>query len=241
MDDYEWFEHWKYPGLYVCKEGFLKRNNKRIGCIKASGYVFVTISNSNNIKAPAHRVIMEFLLKRELKNEEIVDHINTIKHDNSFSNLRVTDFKGNRNNPITIEKSCKKVILTDIFGNFILCDSISNVSNFVYSKFQSGILDFNILDGKYFCIVPNDYKSLFEKMEKIIYVFSNKKDKVIGAFTSISSIINCKDLDLKLSGRAIYKTLKSSEKQAKNGNYYIIGKDAIKLLISLGYVNSVKY
>ncbi len=25
LDDYEWHEHWKYPGLYVCKEGFIRK------------------------------------------------------------------------------------------------------------------------------------------------------------------------------------------------------------------------
>lgn len=25
LDDYEWHEHWKYPGLFVCKEGFIKK------------------------------------------------------------------------------------------------------------------------------------------------------------------------------------------------------------------------
>ena len=240
LDDYEWFEHWKYPGLYVCKEGFIKRNNKRIGYIKSNGYVFVTISNSDNVKAPVHRVIMEFILKRDLKNEEIVDHINTIKTDNSFSNLRITDSKGNRNNPLTLDKSCKKVILTDIFGDFILCDSIKNVSNFVYSKFQGGILNFDILDNKYFCIVPNDSNSLFKKMRKIIYVFPKNKDKVLGAFTSINSVVNCKNKEIKLSSRSIHKVLKNQEKPAKNGNYYITGDYAIKLLISLGYINSIK-
>lgn len=239
LDDYEWFEHWKYPGLYVCKEGFLKRGKRRVGCIKSNGYAYVTVSNSDNKKAPVHRVIMEFLLKRDLKSEEIVDHINTIRHDNSFSNLRITDPKGNRNNPLTIEKFCKKVTLTDIFGDFILCDSISNISDFVYSRLQSNILNFNILDEKYFCIIPNDSESLFKKMRRIVYVFSNNKDEVIGAFTSINSITNCKDPNLRLSKRAIYKTLRSSEKLAKNGNYYITGDDAIKLLISLGHVNSI--
>lgn len=28
LDDYEWYEHWKYPGLYVCKKGFIKIDEK---------------------------------------------------------------------------------------------------------------------------------------------------------------------------------------------------------------------
>ncbi len=51
---------------------------------------------------------MEYLLGRDLEDGEIVDHINTIKTDNNFSNLRVTDAKGNMNNPLTIEKLSTK-------------------------------------------------------------------------------------------------------------------------------------
>lgn len=51
---------------------------------------------------------MEYLLRRNLKKGEIIDHINTIKTDNSFSNLRVTDQKGNMNNVNTLEKLSEK-------------------------------------------------------------------------------------------------------------------------------------
>ena len=67
----------------------------------------------------AHRIIMEYILGRDLMDDEIVDHINCIRYDNSFSNLRVTDAKGNMNNPLTIEKRIKRVVAADLFGNFI--------------------------------------------------------------------------------------------------------------------------
>ena len=50
---------------------------------------------------------MEFLLKRDLKDDEVVDHINTIRYDNRFENLRVTDLEGNMNNPLTLKKNIK--------------------------------------------------------------------------------------------------------------------------------------
>lgn len=117
LDDYEWHEHWKYPGLFVCKEGFIKYYNKILCTITKDGYIDVRFNKKRSIKA--HRLIMEFLLKRDLRRDEIVDHINTVRHDNSFSNLRVTDTKGNMNNPLTIEKLSKRIVLSDLYGDFI--------------------------------------------------------------------------------------------------------------------------
>ena len=74
---------------------------------------------------------MEFLLKRDLKDDEVVDHINTIRYDNRFENLRVTDLEGNMNNPLTLKKYKKLKIITDLLGNFLMLDYI----NVIYNKF----------------------------------------------------------------------------------------------------------
>lgn len=99
LDDYEWHEHWKYSELYVCKEGFIKKNirgtDKVLGSLTEENYVKTKIGKSILF---VHRIIIEYILKRDLKEGEIVDHINCIRYDNSFSNLRVTDAKGNMNN-----------------------------------------------------------------------------------------------------------------------------------------------
>lgn len=87
---------------------------KLIGTLNNKGYIIV---DSNSTKA--HTVIMEYLLRRNLKKGEIIDHINTIKTDNSFSNLRVTDQKGNMNNVNTLEKLSEKIVLADLYGDFL--------------------------------------------------------------------------------------------------------------------------
>lgn len=137
LDDYEWHEHWKYPGLFVCKEGFVKkiiRGNHRILCtMSQEGYINIIIGKGHGKEYKAHRIIMEYILKRDLKEEEIIDHINCIRHDNSFSNLRVTNAKGNMNNPLTIEKRIKRVIAADLFGNFICYESGKYISKNILS------------------------------------------------------------------------------------------------------------
>lgn len=65
--------------------------------------------------------------------DEIVDHINCIRYDNSFSNLRVTDAKGDMNNPLTIEKRIKRVVAADLFGNFICYESGKYISKNILS------------------------------------------------------------------------------------------------------------
>lgn len=137
LDDYEWHEHWKYPGLFVCKEGFIKkiiRGNHRILCtMSQEGYINIIIGKDHGKEYKAHRIIMEYILGRDLMDDEIVDHINCIRYDNSFSNLRVTDAKGNMNNPLTIEKRIKRVIAADLFGNFICYESGKYISKNILS------------------------------------------------------------------------------------------------------------
>ena len=66
LDDYEWHEHWKYPGLFVCKEGFVKkiiRGNHRILCtMSQEGYINIIIRKGHGKEYKAHRIIMEYIL-----------------------------------------------------------------------------------------------------------------------------------------------------------------------------------
>lgn len=100
------------------------------------GYINIIIGKDHGKEYKAHRIIMEYILGRDLMDDEIVDHINCIRYDNSFSNLRVTNAKGNMNNPLTIEKRIKRVVAADLFGNFICYESgkyISKLSS-IYSS-----------------------------------------------------------------------------------------------------------
>lgn len=109
-EDYVWENHHLYPDLLVCKEGFIigLRGNV-LGSINSEGYIEINSSLfPNGVKA--HRILMEHKLKRKLESWEIVD-INTIRHDNRLDNLRITDCKGNNNNPLTLEKQRKDYII----------------------------------------------------------------------------------------------------------------------------------
>lgn len=59
------------------------------------GYIFRRISKG--VYVPEHRVIMEKLLKRKLKTEEVVHHIDRNRSNNELSNLRVMTNKEHLN------------------------------------------------------------------------------------------------------------------------------------------------
>jgi hypothetical protein len=240
LDDYEWYEHWKYPGLYVCKEGFIKkiiRGNHRILCtMSREGYINIIIGKDHGKEYKAHRIIMEYILGRDLRNDEIIDHINTIKTDNSFSNLRVTNAKGNMNNPLTIEKRIKRVVAADLFGDFICYESgkyisknILSLSSTVYSS--SALVRLKTPGEKIIVIKPGNKEELLNKMKTVTYVFNNEM-KVIGAFINIK--LYKQKVETKVSWAIINKYL-NSEKLAPDGNYYFRGDKAVELILSQGH------
>lgn len=239
LDDYTWHEHWKYHGLYVCKEGFIKYNNRILCTIVRSGYICVSFDNKKSIRA--HRLIMEFLLKRDLRKNEIVDHINTVRHDNSFFNLRVTDAKGNMSNPLTIEKIAKRIVLSDLYGNFIGYHLAREVYDFlgknnIKRSRINYLLTVNIVEKKYICINLEDKEILYKKMGAVIYVFSNDKKTLLGAFSNLGEISE----KFKLRENSIYSHIKSG-KPLKTGEYILRGPEAVKLVLSLGHGTSGDY
>lgn len=142
-----------------------------------------------------HRILIEYKYKRKLKINEIVDHINTVKHDNRLSNLRLTDNKGNSNNEISINKLVKnKVVLTDVFGNFLYYGSIPNICKIVgisHMGYEQALNQKYLGKGlsHYFCIKPGDSIGLYEKIRKMLYVLP-EDGKLIGGYKSLSELIH---------------------------------------------------
>lgn len=239
LNDYEWQEHWKYPGLYVCKEGFLKYKENLLYSLTSDGYVYSSLRvNNKRVYFRVHRVIAEFVLKRDLKDNEVVDHINTIRTDNSFNNLKVTDQAGNMNNPETIKKFLKQAVLANLFGDFITYDFIKNIKDIVYKdclKSKKGMelynmLKSNLLNNKYICIELGDRDRLHKKMENIIYKFSEDMSEVLGAYNSITSAKKESTTTIKYISESL-----NLKKLAPDGYFYLRGPEAVKLVLSLGH------
>lgn len=67
-----------------------------------------------------HRLVAEsHILGRIMSESEVVDHIDTNPLNNSVANLKVTDQKGNLNNPLTKVKIQKRVLQFSLTGEFI--------------------------------------------------------------------------------------------------------------------------
>lgn len=199
-------------------------------------YINIIIGKDHGKEYKAHRIIMEYILGRDLMDDEIVDHINCIRYDNSFSNLRVTDAKGNMNNPLTIEKRIKRVVAADLFGNFICYESgkyisknILSLSSTIYSS--SALVKLKTPGEKIIVIKPGDKEGLLNKMKTVTYVFNNEM-KAIGAFINIK--LYKQKVETKVSWAIINKYL-NSEKLAPDGNYYFRGDKAVELILSQGH------
>lgn len=244
VNDYEWHEHWKYPGIYVCKEGFLKglKGNLLYCCDKVltRGYVIVNIFGKHYY---AHRVIMEYLVKRDLNSDEFVDHINIKRNDNSFKNLRLTDALGNSRNYNTMKQCSNDIVVSDFFGNFIFRGITEDVYKFVFNKDEydsysdsSTVLRSNIINNKYICFKFGDINNLYNKLENIYYLVDHKNNKILGAFSSLKSLAKSN----LVSGVTVNNI---SKKKNNLGNELIIlkGKEAFDILRSLGYLTAENF
>ena len=239
VNDYNWIQHSIYPEISVCKEGFIKLNKKNIitGFIdsgKKISYVYLSI---NKIKVRANRVIAEHLIKRKLNKDEIVDHKNRNTLDNSFSNLNITDSKGNANNPNTIKHSTKKtIIVSDLYGNFICCGSVREIAtkfevkgtilrDFIYNNNSGSIF------GNYFLVYSDNKANILEKMKKVIY-----------AFDEFYNLVGSSTVMFLNSNFPFYKKEKlNTNKITKEGLFYFSGEAILnKLLQSYNCGNVMK-
>lgn len=250
LEDYVWYRHWKYPKLYVCEEGFIRKGTKILGTLDEKNYVCITYYDEKgniNIKGlRAHRIIAEFLLRRDLEKDEVIDHINTIPYDNKFSNLKICSQKENMHNPITIDKLTNKLILADKLGNFISYGTAKELSEIIYkdSKFNrmsyGELLRTNFPGDEYICISLENKEDLTKKMEKVVYVFSDSKKLILGAFRSKNDLLlNFKIDGINLADKTILKYL-NADISYKNC-FIMQGKAAVDIVLSLGNGNALKF
>lgn len=69
--------------------------------VQKSGYAAVYLRKNGWVSAVmVHRIVAEAFLPR-IEGKDMVDHINTIRHDNRLCNLRWADAKDNANNEQT--------------------------------------------------------------------------------------------------------------------------------------------
>jgi hypothetical protein len=76
------------------KKSPLKHIGKRAGCLDRNGYVKIRIDNKLYLE---HRLIW-VLHNSSIGNNQMLDHINCVKHDNRIENLRIASFQQNHRN-----------------------------------------------------------------------------------------------------------------------------------------------
>lgn len=103
---------------------------------KSTGYYSITILGKT---FSVHRLIYEtFVLGRKLLPGEEIDHIDTNPFNNSVENLRLCNHSENMNNPLTMEKQCRKVKKYSLSGEFIK----------EYNSLTQAAKESNTADGK---------------------------------------------------------------------------------------------
>lgn len=108
----EWRDVVWWDDYVVSDEGDVARKKDGLVLkqyIQKSGYAAVYLRKNGWTSAVmVHRIVAKAFLMDNFKGDKImVDHINTIRHDNRLCNLRVVDAKGNMNNPLTLAKRRK--------------------------------------------------------------------------------------------------------------------------------------
>lgn len=89
-EDYEWLNQWKWTSSFTpsTKSYYARRLQYLKHCKK----------NEKRKAIKMHRVIMERIVKRELKSKEMIDHINNNTLDNRRYNLRIVSNRQNAQN-----------------------------------------------------------------------------------------------------------------------------------------------
>ena len=256
LSDYTWLKHPLYDNLWVCEEGFIRYQyylNKTlkdeiIGSIKENGYIVISIKGEKS-KLCAHRVIMEYKLGRKLKEDELVDHIDCNRSNNSFTNLKLSNYKENSNNPLTVEKLRSKVGVVNLFGNLILENSYWKDAYELMFEKEAPTSDCGanvitggvgrIVNSKYICFDykdPNKLNKILKGLDKAFYVITEDKSNILGAYYSLEEIGRSKVFKRHID--TITRHFKSGE--PLDGLIIVKFKDAKDILIKTGNLNVLK-
>lgn len=248
LDDYIWFKHPLYENLWVCKEGFIKRRcklagkkeiEKIVGSIKEDGYVFINYCGRTKF---VHTIILEYILDRYLKKDEFVDHINCIRHDNSFDNLRLSNSKDNMNNKLTLENKRRKITIINLFGDVVLEGvGLREAYEFIFDKnlpkcykTSSELTGYEgrIYNNKYICFSEKQDKlKILKKLDRVYFLVS---ETTIEYSLSVSSIIR----KLKIGRKKFNEFFKNGK--PINGYKILKGLEAKDILIANGHLNILK-
>ena len=242
IDSYTWEILIRHPNYSVCKEGFIKDNRTNevvMPYLDNNGYLLGTI-DKNSIRL--HRIIAEHIFNVYLDENNVVDHINTNKWDNSFSNLRITNYSGNMSSPLTKMKNITEMVFTDLFGDFITYGSSTDFAKEVLNNYKNNkVTDYikrSIIESKYSCIKIGDLETLKKKLDNIIYVFTLDKTVAVSAYVKVSNIVS--KLGTKMTATTFSKYYINTNRNLC-GYIFLRGKEAVNLLEKLGHLTAAKY
>lgn len=113
-----WCKHPVY-NVYISSFGVVRTASNRfsLGYKNISGY---RVINLDKHLRRIHTLVAEtFITRKLLTSKEVVDHLNTIRDDNSLENLRICSQQENMNNSKTKIKFSKIILQYDLVGNLL--------------------------------------------------------------------------------------------------------------------------
>jgi hypothetical protein len=145
----------------IYKKGYYQKTNQHGGLRyvesyimnggKKGGYIYYTVNKKvKPFYVSEHRIVMSAFLGRELLKDEIVDHINNIRHDNRISNLRIVTYSENNKNYSTVYVN--RVNVNDFTEDEILNEQFKSLSDYydVFSERKNEHYISNLGRLKYF-------------------------------------------------------------------------------------------
>ena len=125
MSEHCYYQHPAHKDFYCDDEGNVYKNGKLVkGTVAQTGYRQYVINKKSKL---GHRLVTECRIGRLLRTEEVVNHLNFDKLDNSKGNLEITTASGNTSHyfaHVVVDNSVKR----DDVLNVSICGSKNPMS-----------------------------------------------------------------------------------------------------------------
>lgn len=198
----DWYQHPTRPNTRANGCGILEINGKlRIGTRRLRYYYLRLEKDKSTVRT--HRLIFECFSNRILEDWELIDHIipATIDDcDNSKENLKVSNSKENMNNPLSVIKHEKRVVMLDLLGNPIKrFDSIKKAVKELSLDRQgvSTALFDKALTYKGYFWIEEGREDVLEYKQSFIYTSWNSNRVLSQVGTNIKDVIKDKNIKKK--------------------------------------------
>ncbi len=217
-EENDWKTCLRFPMFECNKNGMMRKKGTKkltIGTKIATGYRKIFYKGKGY---SIHRLVYETFSEELLNEEDVIDHISTVKDDNRFSNLRKGTQKDNMNNPLTKNKISKAVKQFSYDGSFVKeYNSVEDIGKEFETSAGSvrNCIKYRCtFKGYLWCYSGEEYK-IDELFKRLIFKYDPSKELV-----------------------SVYRSIREAEKESKSDRKTISGSIQSGKLCSDGFYYS---